>query len=342
MNDTPSLERELERRAGKDETAGNLWHRYELMRDHLETEYYRWVQASCPYFTDHGKYHIQSVVQTASYFLRQSFRRGAKSDLSAMDLFLILGAIIWHDVGMVYVRSNHAERVLKMMESIRTLGFPCPTVQRLVNEIVRAHSGSAGLMLPKPEEDCAISTTTFRVYPRALAAVLRFADEVSENRSRISLELLPAVPVEQQIFWQYARSIVGAMPEPERERIVVTMELDSEAVLTRYPCDAFPDRVDGSGEISLLEYVLCRLEKMNNERIYCGTSLARYVSMREIEARLTLVRGAERIPRYDDLTILIGDCGLDHASYPAMALFESFFDRHPDWGLDALEKALHL
>jgi hypothetical protein len=340
MNETPSLEREFERRAAKDANADNLWHRYETMLQYLETEYYGWVQTACPYYTDHGKPHIQSVIQTAGYLLAPRLKGGSKSDLTTMDLFLLLAAIIWHDVGMVYGRSGHADRVLTLMESIRTLAFPCPTTQRLVNEIVRAHAGDRGLCVPKPDEDCAMGSITYQVYPRALAAVLKLADEVSENRSRISLALLPSVPEAQQIFWQYTRTVVSARPEPERERIVMTIELDTDAVLRRFPCKEINGRCDGEGKISVLEYVLCRLEKMNNERIYCGTSLARYASIREIEARLTLVRGAERLADYDTLTLPIGDCGLDHTSYPGVGLFLPFFDRHPRWRPETLAEAM--
>jgi hypothetical protein len=340
MNDTVSLERELERRASRGEGTGELWHRYEAMKAFLARDYYPWVQAACPHFTDHGRGHVESVIETASRLLGEQLRRKARGELSEVDLFLILGGIIWHDVGMAFGRSNHAQRASEMMEEVQRLGFPCPTMKRLASEIVRAHAGNSGLQLVKPEEKCSLSGKTYTVYPRALAAVLRFADEVSETRSRISAGVIGRVPTEQQVYWQYAQAIVGALPEPERERIVVAVELDRVAVLARFPCVDFPDYQDQDGKISLLEYVLCRLEKMNNERVYCSTSLAKYVSVREIEVRIAVVRDGERVRDYDNLTLVIGDCGLDHAAYPSIHLVKTFFEHHPAWGLDTLAEAL--
>lgn len=341
MNDLPNLETELERRRTKDPDAESLWPRYKLMKDYLETNYYRWVQANCRFFTDHGQQHIQSVIQAASSLLRLRLLPRKTSDLSSIDIFLLLCAIIWHDTGMVFGRSGHADEIARVTADIRVLGFPDPTIYRLVLEIARAHGGRSGLSLPRTDEDISITGTTYTVHPRALAAVVRFADEVSENRSRISLALLPDVPEHNQIYWYYAASIVASRPEPERERVVVTVELQRDHLLRSFHCDpTFVHRADGNGKITLLEYVLCRLEKMNNELTYCGSHLSKFVAIREIEARLTILVDDQRLQNYDNFTFVFGASGLGHAEFPDTPLYNQFFGRYPDWRPEALREVL--
>ena len=336
----PSLERELEERIHRDQDAESLWPRYKAMKDYLEFNYYRWVQANCPFFTDHGEQHIKAVIQAASLLLRPYLLSPKKQGLKSMDIFLILSAIIWHDAAMVLGRSRHADNISKLTDEISALGFADPTVRRLVIDIARAHRGRTGLNLPHSEEDITTKEMPDTVYPRALAAIVRFADEISENRSRISLLLLDQIPEDKKIYWHYAASIVASRPEPERERVVVTVELELDSVIRRFQCDPdFPDRADDSGRLTLLEYVLCRLEKMNNELIYCRTHLSKFTTLQEIEARLTIVRREVRLAGYDNLTITLGATGLNE--YPNVPLFENFFQQHPEWQPDELKKVVN-
>lgn len=339
MEDEFTMEVELNRRAKNNKDASDLWHRYKTMKSYLEKEYYPWVQANCPFFTDHGKQHIQSVIEVAGLLLNKHLSCNGKSELSSLDLFLILSGILWHDVGNVYGRSGHAGHVAEMTEKIKTLGFPNPEIHRLVVEISRAHAGKEGLNIPRPEADCAISSQIYTIYPRALAAIVRFADEISENQSRISHALLPDVPNSSRIYWEYAKCISASRPDLARERVIVTITMQHDKVTAQFTCPDFRDRVNDTGQMSLIEYVLCRLEKMNNERAYCAPEFRKYVSVREIAARFTIFRGADRLEEYD-LEVAFGDFGLHQPSYPNISLCDEFFDRNPSWKPASLMEAL--
>ena len=336
-----TLETELERRAVNDKTAKEFFHKYENMKIYLTNEYYRWTQANCKFYTDHGEQHVQSVSTSASLLLSDQIND--ERALIPLDIFLILSAIIWHDVGVVYGRSNHASRIADMTEEIKKLGFSNPVVHRLVTEISKAHSGNNGLNIPKRSDECTINNFPCKVYPRALASIVRFADEISENHSRISLSLLPDVPDKNRIFWEYANCIVASNPEPERERVVITIEIQKEKVLQEFICSEFNDRVNSKGQISLIEYIICRLEKMNNERVYCLKESTRYTSIREIEARITILDGIERINNYDTIRIVLGDSGLlKQESYPEIDIFDGFFESYPILKPERIKDALFL
>jgi hypothetical protein len=172
---------------------------------------------------------------------------------------------------------------------------------------------------------------------------VRLADEVSESRDRISYDLIEQVPEEQRIYWEYANVVSASIPEPARERLVVGIELQRNVATQRFRCGAasLKERTDAEGRMSLIEYVLCRLEKMNNERAYCSPEFGRYCAIREVEARFMICDGVGRIENCE-LSITLGDAGLGGEGYPSIPVFVSFFEQHPDWHPDRLKEVLGL
>lgn len=334
---TPTLEDELRARSRNDADSEDLWTRYLNMKNYLEQNYYKWIQANCPFYTDHGELHIRSVIQSASQLLDLHLKKNMRtSDLSSLDLFLLLSSILWHDVGNVYGRSGHAKRVAEMTRDVKTLAFPNPDIHRLVNEIAIAHGGDNGLDTPREREDCSTSNKTYTVYPLALAALVRFADEISENQARISHALITDVPKENRIYWEYASCIAASLPESSRQRVRVSVNVPVEAATALHACNEYADRF-GADELTLIEYIICRLEKMNNERAYCAPHFSRYVSIREIEVFLTLTDDESRLDDYEDAVVL-GDGGLKQEAYPTIDVFNPFFADHPKWTPDELRK----
>lgn len=336
-----SIEKLLEELAGNDETAKNLWHQYSAMKNYLHKEYYPWVQANCPYFTDHGQPHIDCVIQSASQLLSKP----SQITITSLDLYLVLCAIIWHDVGMVFKRSGHSSEAKVIIDKIKELGFPDISVNRLVVELVKAHEQADGLKIPEREQDCTIDAKTFTVSPRALAAMVRFSDEISENRSRVSHGLLQdgKIPKENLIYWEYANCVTAARVDPSRERVIVSIEIEVDKAISTHPCpeECRPHSKDGKS-LTLIEYLVTRLQKMNNERAYCGREFERYASIREIEVRLRLVEGEQRLERYND-TFVLDDSGIesvrdDTTRRPQIEVFTDFFSQYPHWAPDKIKE----
>jgi hypothetical protein len=334
-----SIETALQQMADTDNNAKGLWARYSTMKDYLAVEYYPWIQANSPYFTDHGRLHVESIIEATSQILLPSSRNPGK--LSPLDLYLLLCAIIWHDVDMVYDRSMHPKQVSHMIQKIdKAEIFFSLTVRRLVTELVKAHKGEDGLETPSREQDCTIDTKTYTVFPRALAAIVRFADEISENRSRISSALLEEgkVPEENKIYWEYANCIAASRADPSRERIIVTIEIEADKAVMKYPCPKECKQYSGNdGSIRLIEYVISRLQKMNNERVYCAREFAMYASIRQIDVRLMLTQSGERVKDYMNEFIL-QDSGIHKRAYPQIEFFGDFFKHHPHWDPHKIEE----
>jgi hypothetical protein len=165
---------------------------------------------------------------------------------------------------------------------------------------------------------------------------VRFGDEVSENRFRISTALLPDVPAANRIFWEYANTITASRPEPARKRVVLTVNMQREAAIQKYDSHEFPERSNAEGQIHLFDYVLCRLEKMNNERAYCSPQFLRYASIEEIEARVTILDDMEPALRE---VLHLKDAGV-HDNYPQIPIVENFYEGHPNWLPDRLKEGV--
>jgi hypothetical protein len=329
MSNMFDLTRELERRAASsaDKNAASYFKKFQAVRDFVAKSYYPYIQSKCPYFTDHGEAHIDGVIWAASQLLAKP--AASEDSFSAFDIYLLLMAIIWHDAGMVSKRKGHETAVRALIDGIAELALTNVTEKRLVEEIIAAHTGRGTLLRVRQEE----SYSKYTVYPRALAALLRFADEISEDASRISIPLLKGgqVPLDQQIFWYYAKSIQASHPQPVRERVSITVQLDCEEAVRQFPLPPEPPKPPLS--VTLIDYLMKRIEKAVSERAYCAPHFLRYVSIQSIEVCLSLLRGSTRVDGYEQQ--------LDYGpvdEYPEISIAEDFFKLHPKWRAEELRQ----
>lgn len=336
-----SIEKRLEEKAKTEKDAQQLWNQYSAMKDYLSRQYYPWIQANCPYFTDHGQTHIESVIESSTQILSKLLSKSKRTiEFSSTDTYLLLCSIIWHDVGMVFKRSGHSKQIEPILDKVKELGFPDPSAGRLVSLLVNAHEGRSGLNDLEEERDVTIFGKTYTVYPRALAAILRFSDEISENRSRISSSLLAKgkIPVANLLYWEYANCIVASRADPNRERVIVTIEIQKDKAISMFACpEECQKYTNGQTSISLIEYVIARLEKMNNERSYCGKEFGRYASIKSIVIRLELLKREKCIKKYQDV-IVLEDSGIGTEEPNQIEVFQRFFNKYPHWSPTKIKK----
>lgn len=349
--DSKSLELELKKFSENNITdAQDLYSKYINTRDYLEKQYYPWIQATCPFYTDHGKAHIDSVIESASEMLVNKIGDDAKEPLLPIEIFEILNGVMWHDIGNALGRTKHEEQIPNLSEEIRNLAFPNVTVHRHVVEISKAHTGKTGLNEPSFDEDVRLSKN-YPLHPKAYAAIVRFADEISENRNRVSqsiLRLPKPLPDENRIYWEYANCVVASKADVNRSRVVVSYEIPKDKILQKFICNEYADNDDfksllgPKNEISLIYYIIARLQKMNNERAYCAPYFGGYTNFSQIIARFIIVDDTKKIPGYDNLEITLADGGINDNTYPSIKIFNDFFRIHANWEPEQVKKNLGL
>jgi hypothetical protein len=335
------LEKELTKRAKLDDPeARALKLSFDNLKARLVKHHYPWVISNCQWFTDHGETHVAAVMNSASELVKEKLGGRKRDSLTTLDIYLILTAILWHDVGMVISRARHAELVYDMTWGVVDF-FPNPTVQGLVAQIANAHKGHKGLDNLPTDDLCTVDGPAQHVNTALLAAVVRFADEISENHTRVSLPILPQVPEDQKIFWLYAASIGSSVALPDRGRVIVDYRFDADYVTQCWPDKDFPALwPEGGNKLPLLTYALGRLEKINNEREYCFQYFSSVAPIRDVEARFCITRAGKKLPGYENASILLRGGGVASKEYPQIKIIQDFLREHPQWKVESIEGVL--
>lgn len=205
-------------------------------------------------FTDHGENHVRTVISNAGALI------GNVDALNGYEIFLLLISIHFHDLGNIYGREEHEQKISKLMELLKDK-LPIETAERgFITEIATAHGGyiendkdTISELLPKDVYD----NIDFR--PRALAAILRLADEIADNYHR-ALETPPfVIPDDSRIHHEYCKSL-----EP------VTSRGETLKFHYRIPFGMTQDKLlQDKTEVYLYDFIRKRLVKTMVELEYC-------------------------------------------------------------------------
>ncbi|WP_312822761.1 hypothetical protein [Epilithonimonas sp.] len=142
------------------------------------------------YFNDHGPDHIKMVVDRASKIINNFKLNDSSFLLSQYEIFILLVAINLHDSGhLISKRSGHAQAAKELLSRFDKNPNSLLSVneRRIIGDIAKAHGGKndpIGML----QSDDYISGKKIR--PKLLAAILRLADELAEDKSRASRFLL--------------------------------------------------------------------------------------------------------------------------------------------------------
>ncbi|RDZ65349.1 hypothetical protein C5B90_03000 [Haloferax sp. Atlit-12N] len=106
--------------------------------------------------------------------------------------------------------------------------------------------------------------------------------------------------------------------------------------MKRFPVpDEYQSRAT-DGEITLIEYIICRLEKMNNEKVYCASEFREFVDIRDMHVRLSLMGEVGEIE--EEINETLGVSGLAGADgYPNVEIYDKFFEKNQNLNPEKLE-----
>jgi len=248
---------------------------YSRMKTHLKTNHLEDIRILYPWYTDHGIKHTEAILCTLGDMIapvysefdvrNESLRKGdIPSALSNEDVFVLLSAALWHDVGMLISRGDHARHLIKYSGEIK-LFTSDDKVTQTIYDIACAHGSN------KKFEDC----TNFiplnfygkdvEVSKKTLAALLRIADEISEDDSRItkSNEVFSKIPNENKIFWEHAAAI--SYSKYKNNRIVIKYAVDIDKAFKRYEFQNGKQKT-----MTLYMFIINRICKIINEMIVCA------------------------------------------------------------------------
>ncbi len=203
--------------------------------------------------TDHGVAHVRSVIAHARDILVDSHF------LNGYEIYLLLMSIHFHDLGNISGREEHEQKIADLIDAMGD-DLPLDTPEKeIVSTIATAHGGFFG-----EDKDTIRSINLDTVYagvhyrPKALAAILRFADEISDDFNRSDFTGIN-IPHENEVFHEYSKAL---------EPISITGE--TIKFHFRIPYELTQKKVGkGSQEVYLYDEVLTRMAKCMRELEYC-------------------------------------------------------------------------
>jgi len=229
---------------------------YEQTRSILIQEVYPNIQGQEPSLSDHGTDHVLNVQQNAIRLL--SSDGAIRDELSGIEMYCLGMCILFHDVGNVYGRENHQNKVADVFDQIRGTQNTLLHEKTLIVRATRAHTGIAQDGSPDTLKEVTESDHLEGepVRLRELTAILRFSDELAEGPQRTS-EFMQSTGLyvkESQIYHDYA-NITHIRIDRGTGRVVLTYEINIDLNQT----DKLRD---------LLDFTFKRIGKLNQERQY--------------------------------------------------------------------------
>ncbi len=242
-----------------------LWGIYMSARQKAIHDILPFIARYEPNLTDHGARHVEDVLENAFLLLGKEACQGTDSRhaLTAAELYFLVMAILFHDLGNIFGRKEHNRRLEEVLHWCR--GDDCPNSEkRQLLSIVEAHCGHTreGSKDTIGNLDNASSFKKTRLDCRRVAAILRLADELAEGPQRTSQFIRSHFPQSEDsvIFHQYA-TITEVFIDRGGGRIVLTYNVEVAPNEWKQPYDEIRLK-------QLLEFCYARAVKLDLERKY--------------------------------------------------------------------------
>ena len=316
----------------EDSTYMEYFYTYMATKYILKKYYYQYIRDVNPFFTDHGEGHIERIFERLYSLLkphlideetitpqaRQRINSDKMSDkINAYDLYLLMCAVLWHDVGNLYGREDHEKKIFKLFSKAR--GFlHDENSANMIEKIGKAHSGNNAIDLNIDKEDYNIEVFTY--HPKFLASLLRIADELDEDRRRIS-ERIDEIPEESKVYWLFCKcndsiKVEQDIHDDRKSKIVIEGKMSQSDLFRKY--------MKGSLEVTEIYEYIYRVDKIRKELMDCNRYMKpyRFRPPDVIELRLRIVNGDENIKSIDEI-------------FGPNFGYDTFFKRHKD-ALEAL------
>lgn len=204
--------------------------------------------------TDHGVEHVNDVMMHANMIIGKNVKK-----LIGYEIYLLLLAIHFHDLGNIKGREEHEEKIAEIMAE---MGEALPldiTEKQFVIAIATAHGGYVNgdkdtIYNINVDRSC----NGIKVRAKLLAAILRFADELSDDFNRAKYKGID-IPTQNEAFHEYSKSL-----EP------VLIEGETVAFHFRIPHALTQKKIGKANrKVFLYDEILERLAKTMRELEYC-------------------------------------------------------------------------
>jgi hypothetical protein len=251
---------------------------YSLIKSRLEKNYLPYLRDVQPFKTDHGINHINRILEKLFRFLEPHLPLSGNLDDRIIDmenLNLLMHAVLWHDLGNLYGRLDHPQNITKVFEKVNSFLYE-PPHQSWILKIAQAHSGAGSI--EKNIEETSVTIYDSVIYPQFLSALLRISDEIDEDQRRAEGRVISNVPKENQAYWWFCLCTESIIPVYQADslgnvalEIQIKCKMRDKDIRTKWR--------KGKSEVTAIEEYISRIDKINEERIYCNKFLQQYSTL---------------------------------------------------------------
>lgn len=275
-------------------------------------------------YTRHDMSHVDDVIDAAGRLLGygSNVADSLFEALSPYEIYVLLFAILLHDAGNARQREEHEKQPRSIIARMGALPRLLPTELRLIAMIAEAHGGHT----PEGSKDTirnlipedVINIGPLSIRARMLAAVLRLADELSENPHRADPQALvePYNPPQSAIHNVYC-TVIDTRIEYSARTIYLSFSLRRGHLEEEFVLGPRSRK-----RILLVDYIAGRVEKYNRERQYCSRFMWPLVYDR-IRVKLEIYNQDDVL--LEKLSLELADEGYPNATRP-LRTYEPRFD----------------
>jgi len=264
----------------------NYFNRFSIIEEYLNNKVHPYVNAGAMlyedgYLTDHGPDHVVKVIERATELAKLS--KSEECDLTSYEVYMLLTAIHFHDVGNIFGREGHNISAEKVMTKLASYFADETTEKRYIKKIAEAHGGKINgskdtIGLLPPTDD--VLNQTVRM--QHMAAILRLADELSDDRTRAARFMLDSeqLPQESEVYHYYANSLHTAFVDVDSKEIRMKFEMSLDNARKKFN--------KGKDRTYLLDYIFERTMKTFQESVYCGRFLRPYLWINNVNIEIEI------------------------------------------------------
>jgi hypothetical protein len=248
----------------------------------LLNHFYPYVTTVIPHYTDHGQKHVVRLMELCGRLLKNSVPGLADAPIldatsfNFYEIYLLLCATVWHDVGNLLGRERHNEKITKVANRLKKHFFVDKDIEEYAFQIAKAHTGQDGVRREIPVDSTDYMNNEINL--RFLGATLRFADELEEGEVRIDKNYYEAmkdkIPADKRIYWETSCCIKRIEPHPENCSIEAHAQIKKDLL--------FKLLEKNGKKVALVDELIFRFDKMNEERKYYMQFVRKHIEYNEI------------------------------------------------------------
>lgn len=221
------------------------------------------IKAILPKMTDHGNEHIANVLENCYKLLLDEDKHPKLNILNSVELYFLIKAVLFHDVGNIHGRKGHNKNIAKIYEYSHAEGNRNVAERRMLFQAVEAHCGiEACDTLVALDLSSQLHGQMLQL--RKIAAVVRFADELAEGPQRTSrfMQKIHKYNGRSKLHHQYA-SATDIFIDGGDGRIALTYDIDIKTDKKDSLNYKEEERIR-----ELMNFIYKRIIKLNQERKY--------------------------------------------------------------------------